>query len=84
MVIRTNPRISGGFVHHVMRNPVVSDLIKDMSEEDAHNLVKSVIIAAMKDFDIDVNNIINRVREEGTVPKKSLLRETPEIPDQGD
>lgn len=74
MVIKINPRISGGFVHHVMKNSNVAALLNkhSLNEEQAHDLVKTIIISAMKDYEIDINNIINRVKEKSEIPKKNL------------
>lgn len=57
MVITFNPTITGGFVHHCMSDPeVTSELLKlGINKEEAHNLIKSILIVGTRDlrFDLD-------------------------------
>ncbi len=68
MLIEFTPRISGGFVHHVMNNHRVSELMEEvgLNKETAHNLVKAIIITSFTDYKIDINDSINKVRDHST------------------
>lgn len=78
MVIKINPRISGDFVRFVMRNPSVNKLIEHLPESEAHGIVKAVIITAMTHFDININEVINMIKDSNDPPKKSLRHGTQE------
>lgn len=60
MLISLEPTISGGFVHHVMDDPEVAKLLReiDVSPSDKHNLTKAILIAGLRDFEYDVNQKI--------------------------
>ena len=67
MRLSFNPRISGQFVKHVMSNSNVSSLIEDagLSDKQAHDLIKSALITAFTDFDVDINRVINDAKDHG-------------------
>lgn len=63
MHIHVNPTISGGFVYHLMRDPVVAAALSNNNisdETDRHNLVKEIAIAATRDLNIDFDKIVFR------------------------
>lgn len=62
MNISLNPTVSGGFVYKVMRDIKVAPLIANMEQEDAHDLVKKILIAGFTHFKYDVNEHILRER----------------------
>jgi len=55
MTITVSPRISGGFVNHVLKDESVSSKIKalNLSERDAHDLAKQILIVGTRDINID-------------------------------
>lgn len=55
MTIQINPTITGGFVFHVMRDDAVHKIISNLnlSEDDAHGLVKAILISGTRDLNID-------------------------------
>lgn len=65
MNISFNPRVSGGFVHHVMNDPKVENQLLELGVEkqNAHDLVKSIIICGFRDYVMDVNKSINNAKE---------------------
>lgn len=66
MIIKFNPRVNGGFVEHVLRNKTVSELVDsfELTETEAHDIVKSVLIAGFKDFEVDINRVINGIKDQ--------------------
>ncbi len=62
MTIDYNPTISGGFVHHVMKDEKVLDEITKagLTKETAHNLIKAVLICGTRDLRIDFNRVVER------------------------
>jgi len=62
MVIKINPTISGGFVFKIMRDSKVEPLIRGMDESEAHELVKEILIAGTRDLNVNVNELISRVK----------------------
>lgn len=70
MQITFNPRVTGKFVRYILKNPRLQDYIKDLqdcgwSEEDVHNLFKSILIAGFTEFTVDINNdIINAAKRQ--------------------
>lgn len=71
MQIEFTPRISGGFVHHVMRDMNVSNQMLELgiTEKTGHDLIKSIIIRAFTDFRIDINEVINNIRDDQSIDK---------------
>jgi hypothetical protein len=73
MIILINPTITGGFVHHVMKDKSVSNFISSLklSERDAHDFVKSILIVGTRDLNIDfkkkvdhaVDKILDNIEE---------------------
>jgi len=61
MVISINPTITGGFVYHTLKDPAVSKFISELnlSREDAHNFVKTILIVGSRDLKIDFNKKVN-------------------------
>lgn len=67
MLIEFNPRISGGFVEHILRNPRLQKFIKelkdcDFEEHEIHEAYKDIIIAAFSQYKVDINDEINKAR----------------------
>jgi hypothetical protein len=62
MHISINPTITGGFVYHVMADKEVAKHIKKLklTDEEAHNFAKAVLIAGMRDIEIDFNKTASR------------------------
>lgn len=61
MIINFDPTITGGFVHRIMRDERVAMQLKCkgvITEEDQHNLVKEILIAGLRDYEIDLNRLI--------------------------
>lgn len=72
MLINFDPTITGGFVHSVMRDSQVSDKFREaniLSEETQHNIVKSILIAGFRDYEVDINKIISATK------RKSVTQE---------
>ena len=65
MLISINPTITGGFVYHTLKDPVVSKFISDLklSKEDAHNFVKAVLIVGSRDLEIDFEKILKDIQK---------------------
>ncbi len=65
MLIEFTPRISGAFTNIVIKNTDVSGMIKefDLTEEEAHDFVKTVIISAFSIYKININSVINKIKE---------------------
>lgn len=66
MELKINPRITGGFVHKIMRE---SDVKKhtdalNISEEDCHNLVKAILISGFTHYKFDFKKQIEIIRSE--------------------
>lgn len=49
-------------MHHVMRDPFVMAQmkLKGLTEENAHDIVKSIMIVTVRDLKIDINKLINQ------------------------
>ena len=66
MLIDFTPTITGGFVFHVMRDKHEVTNVREkldklgLSEEEEHDLVKAIIIAAFRDFEVDVDRRTRR------------------------
>lgn len=65
MTITFSPRISGGFTEFIINNKTVSKLIDEyeLTEKEAHDLVKSVLIAGFSSYEVNINDIINNIKE---------------------
>ena len=65
MLIDLTPRISGAFTNIVIKNTEVSGMIRefDLTEEEAHDFVKKVIITAFSIYKININDVINSIKE---------------------
>lgn len=73
MTILINPTITGGFVHHVMKDKSVSNFISslNLSEKESHDFVKAVLIVGTRDLNIDfkkkvdheVDKILDKIDE---------------------
>lgn len=61
MNIDINPRVTGEFVRHVMDDPVVVNLLND-PEATQHDIVKAVIIVALRDFKFNLTEVIKQVK----------------------
>lgn len=62
MTIKFNPTITGGFVHHVMKDKKVKEEMErvNLTEESAHNLVKAILICGTRDLDADIHRVVER------------------------
>ena len=65
MIISFNPRIAGGFVEKVLRSEHVKEQIDilGLSAEEKHNLCKAILITGFNSFDIDINDVINKIND---------------------
>ena len=65
MRISFNPRINSSFTKIVMESDHVSKLIDDyeLTEEEAHQFVKTVLITGFSKYEVDINKVINDVRD---------------------
>lgn len=68
--IQFNPRISGGFVFHVMKDSKIAPLINnlkaaDFTDEEIHEIVKNIIIVSFRDYEVDINEKINVAKKSG-------------------
>ena len=62
MLLKINPTITGGFVHHILRDKKVKRELEKLGiieEDKQHTLVKEIIIAATRDLQIDFNKKLN-------------------------
>lgn len=57
MQLSINPTITGGFVIHTMRDAKVAKHIEtlNLTDEEAHNFIKAVLIAGTRDLKVDFN-----------------------------
>lgn len=67
MLLKFNPRISGGFIAHILRNPRLQKFIDelkdcDFSEKEIHEAYKDIIIAAFSEIKVDLNDEINKIK----------------------
>lgn len=63
MLIEFNPRISGKFVEHVLRNKIVSAVVPDgLTDRQKHDFAKAVLISAFGCFEVNINDIINNAK----------------------
>jgi hypothetical protein len=66
MLIDYTPTITGGFVFHIMRDEKAETNVKakldrlELSEEEAHDLVKAILIAGFRDLESDVDKNVRR------------------------
>lgn len=70
MTIHFDPRISGNFVKYVLgddhvKEQVVKSFGDVYNEQDLHDLAKSILIKAFTCFEVDINSIINNVKDKG-------------------
>lgn len=65
MEIRFNPRVSGKFVELILKQDEVLMLLENtnLSEEQRHNITKAISICTLKKFKVDINKIINNLKE---------------------
>lgn len=64
MVLTINPTITGGFVHHVMKDEQVKKKLDnlELNGKEAHDFIKRVMILTVRDLQIDFNkNVHQRV-----------------------
>lgn len=76
MFIDFNPRIAGGFVEHILRNPNIQDFINelkdcDFSDEEIHNSFKDIIIAAFSEYKVNINDEINKAKRRAVEMEQS-------------
>jgi hypothetical protein len=69
--IHLNPRVSGGFVFHVLEDKRIAPLVlklkaADFEDTEIHEIVKSIMIVTLRDFDIDINDKINLAKEQSS------------------
>jgi spore coat polysaccharide biosynthesis predicted glycosyltransferase SpsG len=76
MVFEFNPRISGGFVEHILRNPRLANFIKELKEEcdftdkEIHDNFKDIIIAAFSEYKVDINDEINKAKRQAAAEER--------------
>ena len=65
MTITFAPRISGGFTEFIIKNKTVSKLIDEyeLTEKEAHDFVKSVLIAGFNSYEVNINDVINSIKD---------------------
>lgn len=63
MTIQFNPRITGSFAELIMRDEHVrAELLeKGVDPKESHNLIKSVLIAGLSKYEVNINDIINKI-----------------------
>jgi len=65
MRISFKPRINSSFTKIVMESDHVSNLLDEyeLTEEEAHKLVKTILITGFSKYEVDINKVINDVRD---------------------
>lgn len=72
MVLKFTPRISGKFTELILNQNKVREAISSTPERDRHELVKAILVEGFSKYKIDINELINHIREESeTVPFKN-------------
>lgn len=69
MLLEFNPRVSGGFVEYILRNPRLENFITELrdcefTEKEIHDAFKDIIIAAFSEFKVDINDEINKAKKQ--------------------
>ena len=69
MLLDFNPRISGGFVEYILRNPRLQDFIDelkaaDFSEKEIHDNFKDILIAGFSEYKVNINDEINKAKKQ--------------------
>lgn len=70
MTIHFDPRISGNFVKYVLGDDHVKEQVTKAfgdvyNEQDLHELTKSILIKGFTCYEVDVNSIINKIKDNG-------------------
>lgn len=81
MIIEFNPRITGAFVEYIIKNPTLKDDISELkacnwTDEEIHNFIKKVMIASFKKLNVNINDDINKAKEEIKRQSSSHVLET--------
>jgi hypothetical protein len=65
MLIQFNPKITGAFTELVLDSPQVSKVVDklELTDDEAHELVKASIITAFRLYKININDLINHLRD---------------------